>query len=47
MFHWKESQWTKTGWTLIRRVEGEFINVPQGGFFPKGSPEELYNWQEK
>jgi hypothetical protein len=47
LFHWKESQWAKTGWTLIRRVEGEFIDVPPEGFFPKGLPEELYNWPEK
>ena len=44
---WLESQWAKTGWTLIRRVEGEFIDVPPEGFFPKGLPEELYNWPEK
>ncbi|MBU9855714.1 type VI secretion protein ImpA [Rahnella bonaserana] len=46
-FSWKESKWAKTGWTLIRRVEGEFIDVPPEGFFPKGLPEELYNWPEK
>jgi len=44
---WLESQWAKTGWTLIRRIEGEFIDVPPEGFFPKGLPEELYNWPEK
>ncbi|ADW76165.1 ImpA domain-containing protein (plasmid) [Rahnella aceris] len=46
-YSWRESQWAKTGWTLIRRVGGEFINVPVDGFFPKGLPEELYNWPEK
>ncbi|MCW2105576.1 UNVERIFIED_ORG: hypothetical protein M2402_002744 [Rahnella aquatilis] len=46
-FSWKESKWAKTGWTLIRRVEGEFIDVPPEGFFPKRLPEELYNWPEK
>ena len=44
---WLESKWAKTGWTLIRRVEGEFIDVPSEGFFPKGLPEELYSWPEK
>ena len=46
-YRWLESQWAKTGWTLIRRVEGEFVDVPPEGFFPKGLPEELYNWPEK
>ena len=44
---WKESQWTETGWTLIRRVEDEFIDVPERGFFPKGEPEELYSWPQR
>ncbi|HCD3310767.1 MULTISPECIES: type VI secretion protein ImpA [Enterobacter cloacae complex] len=43
-YSWKDSEWAKTGWTLIRRVEGEFIDVPPEGFFPEGKPEELYNW---
>lgn len=43
-YSWKASEWAKTGWTLIRRVEGEFIDVPPEGFFPEGKPEELYNW---
>lgn len=43
-YSWDESEWAKTGWTLIRRVEGEYIDVPPGGFFPEGKPEELYNW---
>jgi hypothetical protein len=46
-YDWKESQWTETGWTLIRRVEGEFIDVPERGFFPKGEPDELYTWPER
>lgn len=45
-YGWKDSQWTETGWTLIRRVEDEFIDVPERGFFPKGEPEELYSWPE-
>jgi hypothetical protein len=43
-YSWKESEWAKTGWTLIRRIEGECIDVPHEGFFPEGKPEELYNW---
>ncbi|VVP58925.1 hypothetical protein PS870_05940 [Pseudomonas fluorescens] len=43
-YDWVEDQWTATGWTLIRRVEGEFIEVPERGFFPKGEPDELYTW---
>ncbi|MGH8383340.1 hypothetical protein [Pseudomonas sp.] len=46
-YNWTESQWTETGWTLIRRVEGECIDVPEQGFFPKGEPEELYTWPER
>jgi hypothetical protein len=46
-YDWKESQWTETGWTLIRRVEGEFIEVPERGFFPRGEPDELYRWPER
>ncbi|HEX8595869.1 MAG TPA: hypothetical protein VF682_21720 [Pseudomonas sp.] len=46
-YRWDESQWTETGWTLIRRVEDEFIDVPECGFFPKGEPEELYTWPER
>jgi hypothetical protein len=44
---WKDEDWTETGWTLIRRVENEFIEVPPGGFFPKGHPDELYTWPER
>ncbi|MDO2440507.1 type VI secretion protein ImpA [Enterobacter nematophilus] len=46
-YSWKESKWAKTGWTLIRRIEGEYIDVPPGGFFPEGKPEELYNWPQR
>jgi len=46
-YSWKDSEWAKTGWTLIRRVEGEFIDVPPEGFFPEGKPEELYNWPQR
>jgi len=46
-YRWDESQWTETGWTLIRRVEDEFIDVPERGFFPRGEPEELYTWPER
>lgn len=46
-FSWKKTEWAKTGWTLIRRVEGEFIDVPREGFFPEGKPEELYNWPQR
>ncbi|WP_312242257.1 type VI secretion protein ImpA [Pantoea sp.] len=46
-YSWKESVWAKTGWTLIRRIEGEFIDVPPEGFFPEGKPEELYNWPRR
>ena len=46
-YSWKENQWAETGWTLIRRVEDEFIDVPERGFFPKGEPDELYTWLER
>jgi len=46
-YSWDEIEWAKTGWTLIRRVEGEFIDVPPEGFFPEGKPEELYNWPQR
>ncbi len=46
-YDWKEDELVETGWTLIRRVEGEFIDVPERGFFPKGQPEELYTWPER
>ena len=46
-YHWKDYDWTETAWTLIRRVEGEFIDVPPQGFFPNGKPEELYTWPER
>jgi hypothetical protein len=46
-YSWQEDDWVETGWTLIRRVEGEYIEVPAGGFFPNGTPEELYSWPER
>ena len=46
-YDWREKRWAETGWTLIRRVEDEFIDVPERGFFPKGEPEELYSWPER
>ena len=46
-YSWKDTEWAKTGWTLIRRIEGEYIDVPREGFFPEGKPEELYNWPKR
>jgi hypothetical protein len=46
-YSWEESRWADTGWTLIRRVEGEYLDVPPEGFFPNGTPEELYRWPER
>jgi len=46
-YSWIDSEWANTGWTLIRRVEGEFITVPPEGFFPQAKPEELYNWPQR
>ena len=46
-YSWAESEWAKTGWTLIRRIEGEYIDVPREGFFHEGKPEELYNWPKR
>ena len=46
-YNWKESRWAETGWTLIRRVEGEYLDVPPEGFFPNCTPDELYNWPER
>jgi len=31
---------------MARRVEREFIDVPEQGFSPKGEPEELYTRPE-
>lgn len=30
-------EWQPTRWTLVRRVEGEFIDVPPEGFYPANS----------
>lgn len=46
-YSWEETRWAETGWTLIRRVEGEYIDVPPEGFFPNGTPDELYSWPER
>ena len=46
-YSWADSEWAKTGWTLIRRIEGEYLEVPREGFFPEGKPEELYNWPKR
>ena len=46
-YRWVESEWMPSGWTLIRRVEGEFIDVPLEGFFPLGIPDELCSWPER
>jgi hypothetical protein len=46
-YSWDETRYAETGWTLIRRVEGEYIDVPAEGFFPKGEPDELYTWPER
>ncbi|WP_312625530.1 type VI secretion protein ImpA [Scandinavium sp.] len=46
-YSWEEARWAETGWTLIRRVEGEYIDVPPEGFFPNGTPDELYSWPER
>ena len=32
-----DDEWQPTCWTLVRRVEGEFIDVPPEGFFPENS----------
>ncbi|ECG8589107.1 hypothetical protein FNI11_04920 [Salmonella enterica subsp. salamae] len=44
---WKDCAWTKTKWIRIRRVKNRFINVPPEGFFPQGTPDELYNWPQR
>lgn len=46
-YHWEKTQWAETGWTLIRRIEDEFIDVPERGFSPRGEPDELYTWPER
>ncbi|EJL91710.1 hypothetical protein, partial [Pantoea sp. GM01] len=45
--YWTETNQVETGWTLIRRVEGVYIDVPPEGFFPEGKPEELYSWPQR
>ncbi|HAS0834934.1 TPA: type VI secretion protein ImpA, partial [Enterobacter cloacae subsp. cloacae] len=46
-YNWDETRWAETGWTLIRRMEGEYLDVPPEGFFPNKTPDELYNWPER
>ncbi|AUJ83356.1 type VI secretion protein ImpA [Enterobacter cancerogenus] len=46
-YNWLETRWAETGWTLIRRVEGEYLDVPPEGFFPNKTPDELYTWPER
>lgn len=40
-YSWTESIGIPSGWTLIRRMEDEYIDVPFDGFFPLGIPDEL------
>ncbi|WP_409310925.1 hypothetical protein [Pectobacterium sp. B1J-3] len=46
-YHWKEIENVPSTWTLVRRVENQFIPVPAEGFFPTGHPDELYRWPER
>ncbi|ELX7028132.1 hypothetical protein U1K26_000971 [Salmonella enterica] len=46
-YSWEEGAWTKTNWIRIRRVANLFINVPPEGFFPQGTPDELYSWPQR
>ena len=32
--YWEESEWGPATWTLVRRIEGQFIEVPPQGFYP-------------
>ena len=45
-YNWVEEAWVETGWTMVKRIEGEYIDVPEEGFFPQGLQEELYAWGE-
>lgn len=45
-YSWKSSDNVPCLWTLIRRVEGEYLDVPDEGFFPNHHPQELYSWPE-
>ncbi|MEE3664563.1 hypothetical protein V2I52_22020 [Brenneria sp. g21c3] len=46
-YHWEQIENVPATWTLIRRVENEFIPVPPQGFFPAAHPDELYRWPER
>lgn len=46
-YSWEKTRYAETGWTLIRRVDGEYIDVPSEGFFPNRTSDELYNWPER
>ena len=46
-FFWKKRECVPCTFTLIRKVEGKFIDVPPEGFFPKQLPEELANWAKE
>ena len=45
-YNWVKKAWVETGWTMVKRIEGEYIDVPEEGFFPQGLQEELYAWGE-
>ena len=32
--YWEENEWVPATWTLVRRIEGQFIEVPPQGFYP-------------
>ncbi|MEC5321027.1 hypothetical protein VSX61_19160 [Brenneria populi subsp. brevivirga] len=46
-YTWEITEDVPATWTLIRRVENEFISVPPQGFFPNERPDELYHWPER
>ena len=35
---WRSSEWVPATWTLVRRIEGQFIDVPPQGFYPTEIP---------
>lgn len=46
-YYWEKRDMVPTEWTLIRRVDGEYLDVPPEGFFPNHHPQELYHWPER
>ncbi|WP_072065948.1 hypothetical protein [Brenneria goodwinii] len=46
-YGWEKIENVPATWTLIHRVENEFIPVPPQGFFPNRHPDELYRWPER